>query len=86
MQESGVENVYFAPLKLDFPDTPRAITTGTQVLNGVSYSHKGFAGAVRSNIQEPGSQCFSTRASPRARGRSSSTASRIRIRARTVTT
>jgi dipeptidyl aminopeptidase/acylaminoacyl peptidase len=54
MQENGVENLYFAPLKLDYPDKPRPITTGTQVLTGVSFSHNGNAAAVRSSFQEPG--------------------------------
>jgi dipeptidyl aminopeptidase/acylaminoacyl peptidase len=55
MQENGVENLYFAPLKLDYPDKPRPITNGNHVLNGVSLSHNGFAAAVRSSAQEPGS-------------------------------
>jgi len=54
MQENGVENLYFAPLKLDYPDKPRPVTTGTQVLTGVSFSHNGYAAAVRSSFQEPG--------------------------------
>ena len=55
MQENGVENLYFAPLKLDYPDKPRAITTGTQVLTGLAISHNGMVAAVRSGFEEPGS-------------------------------
>jgi dipeptidyl aminopeptidase/acylaminoacyl peptidase len=55
MQENGVENLYFAPLKLDYPDKPRPVTNGTHVLTGVSYSRNGYAAAVRSSFQDPGS-------------------------------
>lgn len=55
MQESGVENLYFASLKMDYGDKPRPITTGTQVLTGVSIAENGRAAAVRSSFQEPGS-------------------------------
>jgi len=55
MQENGVENLYYAPLKLDYPDKPKAITSGLQVLTGVSLSHNGVAAAVRATPYEPGS-------------------------------
>ena len=55
VQEQGVENLYFASLKMDYGDKPRPVTTGTQVLTGVSLSRNGRFAAVRSSMQEPGS-------------------------------
>jgi len=55
MQEQGVENLYFASLKMDYGDKPRPVTTGTQVLTGVSLARNGRFAAVRSSMQEPGS-------------------------------
>ncbi|HTS30531.1 MAG TPA: S9 family peptidase [Bryobacteraceae bacterium] len=55
MQERGVENLYYAPLKLDYPDKPRLVTSGNQVLTGVSIARNGTAAAVRSGPKEPGS-------------------------------
>jgi dipeptidyl aminopeptidase/acylaminoacyl peptidase len=55
MQESGVENLYYVPLKMDYPDKPQPVTVGQQVLTGISISRNGFAAAVRSTAKEPGS-------------------------------
>ena len=55
MQENGVENIYFAPIKMDYGDQPKPITTGTQVLTGITLSRNGRAAAVRSSFHEPGS-------------------------------
>jgi len=55
MQENGVENVYFAGLKMDYGDTPKPVTTGTHVLNGLAIARNGRAAAVRSAPHEPGS-------------------------------
>jgi dipeptidyl aminopeptidase/acylaminoacyl peptidase len=54
MQEKGVENVYFASLKMDYGDKPRPVTSGTQVLTGLSVARNGRAAAVRSGFHEPG--------------------------------
>lgn len=54
MQESGVENLYFASLKMDYGDKARPVTSGTQVLTGVSIAENGRAAAVRSGFHEPG--------------------------------
>ena len=54
MQEQGVENLYFASLKMDYGDKPRPVTSGTQVLTGVSMARNGRVAAVRSGFQEPG--------------------------------
>jgi dipeptidyl aminopeptidase/acylaminoacyl peptidase len=55
MQENGVENVYFASLKMDYGDKARPVTSGGQVLSGFSIAHDGHAAAVRTSFQEPGS-------------------------------
>jgi dipeptidyl aminopeptidase/acylaminoacyl peptidase len=54
MQENGVENLYFASVKMDYGDKPRAVTSGRQVLGGISIAHNGRVAAVRSDYQEPG--------------------------------
>jgi dipeptidyl aminopeptidase/acylaminoacyl peptidase len=55
MQERGVENLYFASLKMDYGDKPRPVTSGTQVLSAVALAKNGRAAAVRSGFHEPGS-------------------------------
>jgi dipeptidyl aminopeptidase/acylaminoacyl peptidase len=55
MQENGVENIYFAGIKMDYGDLPKPITTGVHVLNGLAVAHNGRAAAVRSGFHEPGS-------------------------------
>ena len=54
MQEQGVENLYFASVKMDYGDRPRPVTSGTQVLTGISMARNGRVAAVRSGFQEPG--------------------------------
>ena len=54
MQENGVENLYFASLKLDYGQNPKPVTSGQQVLTGVSLSKNGRAAAVQSSFHEPG--------------------------------
>lgn len=52
MQESGEENIYFAPA--DIGMAPRKVTTGNHVLAGVSFARNGQAAAVRSHVRQPG--------------------------------
>jgi dipeptidyl aminopeptidase/acylaminoacyl peptidase len=54
MQEDGVENIYFAGIKMDYGDVPKPVTTGVHVLSGLTIAHNGHAAAVRSSAQEPG--------------------------------
>ncbi len=52
MQEKGVQNQYFAPLRDGA--APRAITTGSHVLSQVSIARNGRAVGVRSTVERPG--------------------------------
>ncbi len=55
MQENGVENIYFAPVKMDYGDRPKPVTSGVQVLAGITLARNGRAAAIRSSFHEPGS-------------------------------
>jgi dipeptidyl aminopeptidase/acylaminoacyl peptidase len=55
MQENGVENIYFAGIKMDYGDVPKPVTTGVHVLSGLTVAHNGRAAAVRASAHEPGS-------------------------------
>ena len=55
LSEAGVTNLYFAPAAGGAESKPRKLTSGVQVLNGVSISERGQAAAVRSSFKEPGS-------------------------------
>jgi dipeptidyl aminopeptidase/acylaminoacyl peptidase len=52
MQESGEEHTYFAPA--DQGMAPKKITSGTQMLTGLSFAKNGQAAAVRSSVKQPG--------------------------------
>jgi len=52
MQESGEENMYFAPV--DIGMAPKKLTTGVHMLTSVSFAKNGQAAAVRSSIKQPG--------------------------------
>ena len=52
MQESGEENLYFAPV--DIGMAPKKLTTGPHVLTGVSFAKNGQAAAIRSSVKQPG--------------------------------
>ncbi|MCL4821317.1 MAG: S9 family peptidase [Vicinamibacteria bacterium] len=52
MQEKGVQNQYFAPLRDG--TAPRAITAGSHVLSQVSIARNGRAVGVRSTVERPG--------------------------------
>jgi dipeptidyl aminopeptidase/acylaminoacyl peptidase len=54
MQENGVENIYFAGIKMDYGDLPKPVTTGVHVLSGLTVAHNGRAAAVRSDAHDPG--------------------------------
>jgi len=54
VSEAGVTNLYFAAANAP-RGKPRKITSGVQVLTGVSVADNGQAAAVRSSFKEPGS-------------------------------
>src|ERR1700693_1212054 len=53
VSEAGTTNLYFAALS-GAGGKPRKVTSGAQVLNGVSVSDNGQVAAVRSSFKEPG--------------------------------
>jgi len=53
VSEAGTTNLYFAAMSVA-GGKPRKVTSGAQVLNGVSVSDNGRVAAVRSSFKEPG--------------------------------
>src|SRR5579864_8966784 len=64
VSEAGTTNLYFAAMS-PAGAKPRKITSGVQVLNGVSISENGQVAAVRSSFKEPGTLVTFTRTSRR---------------------